>query len=349
MLPLPTDRGAEQGDVLECSLALDLVAGETRGHVAAQQASGSFLWIGVDDPSEVQREQAEHTAKLQRVSNFQLGGLGKLTGADAPRHSLQKNGGLADLWYMDDGTRSWCHLTCTNSMTPMPKLERNETYRKINYYVDDLNAAPEWKVDNVRKLPVYHTRSRCGTSSVRCGDQLLAKADVFRAMHERVQLCQDPQTEFALQRESLGASRINHILRVHDHTIHRNSKLQKSTTRSGSGLSNGTVTELEHPSSASLDDGSDDMDFSSTSQEPTQFAAAPSAAFTSDRTLLRRLKNTLLSKGAWQQGTRIEDLCHTQVALPLRRMCGKCPDAARLHHQRAENTWGVDRLCVAPS
>ena len=44
------------------------------------------------------------------------------------------------------------------------------------------------------------------------------------------------------------------------------------------------------------------------------------------RTLLRRLKSTLLSKGAWQQLTRIEDLCHTcllQVALPRRRMCGE--------------------------
>ena len=29
----------------------------------------------------------------------------------------------------------------------------------------------------------------------------------------------DPQTEFALLRESLGVSRINHILRVHGHTI----------------------------------------------------------------------------------------------------------------------------------
>ena len=38
-------------------------------------------------------------------------------------------------------------------------------------------------------------------------------------MRERVQLCQDPQTEFALLRESLGVSRINHILRVHGHTI----------------------------------------------------------------------------------------------------------------------------------
>ena len=49
-------------------------------------------------------------------------------------------------------------------------------------------------------------------------DQLLSKADVIRAMHERVQLCQDPQTESAL-RESLGVSRINHIQRVHGHTI----------------------------------------------------------------------------------------------------------------------------------
>ena len=50
-------------------------------------------------------------------------------------------------------------------------------------------------------------------------EQLLAKADVIRAMHQRVQLCQDPQTEFVLLRESLGVSRINHILGVHGHTV----------------------------------------------------------------------------------------------------------------------------------
>ena len=38
-------------------------------------------------------------------------------------------------------------------------------------------------------------------------------------MQERVELCQDPQTEFALLREGLGVSRINHILRVHGHAI----------------------------------------------------------------------------------------------------------------------------------
>ena len=33
-----------------------------------------------------------------------------------------------------------------------------------------------------------------------------------------------------------------------------------------------------------------------------------------DRSRLRRLKDTLLSKGAWQQDTRIGDLCHAQVS-----------------------------------
>ena len=51
------------------------------------------------------------------------------------------------------------------------------------------------------------------------GKYWLEDRRAIRAMHERVQLCQDPQTESALLRESLGVSRINHILRVHGHTI----------------------------------------------------------------------------------------------------------------------------------
>ena len=52
-------------------------------------------------------------------------------------------------------------------------------------------------------------------------DRLLAKAAVIRAMHDRVQVCQNPYTEFALLRENLGVSRISHILRVQGHTILR--------------------------------------------------------------------------------------------------------------------------------
>ena len=49
--------------------------------------------------------------------------------------------------------------------------------------------------------------------------QLDARAHDIRAMHEQVQLSQDPQTEFALICESLGVSRVNHILRVHGREI----------------------------------------------------------------------------------------------------------------------------------
>ena len=47
-------------------------------------------------------------------------------------------------------------------------------------------------------------------------DQILVTSDVIRAVRERVQFCQDPQTEFALIRESLGVSSVIHIFTVQD-------------------------------------------------------------------------------------------------------------------------------------
>ena len=129
LAPMPKDRGAEQGDVngpLECSPALGMVAAETRRRVAAQQASGSLPWIIVDDPSELQRLQAEHTAKLQRVSNFQLGGPEQLTGDDGPRHALQEHGGLADLWHMDGGD-----VVCHPILLPSYLHEFDHAFTKV--------------------------------------------------------------------------------------------------------------------------------------------------------------------------------------------------------------------------
>ena len=108
---MPKDRGVEQGDVdgpLQSSLALGMVAAETRGSIVARQAGGALPWIGVSDSAEEQRLQADHAAKLQESANFQLGGPEKHTGSNDPQHALQKNGGLADQWYMDDGD-IMCH------------------------------------------------------------------------------------------------------------------------------------------------------------------------------------------------------------------------------------------------
>ena len=64
----------------------------------------------------------------------------------------------------------------------------------------------------------HHAGSRCWTTTVHCGPAL----DQGRRHSSHARTCpasQDPQTEFALLRESLGVRRINHILQVHGHTI----------------------------------------------------------------------------------------------------------------------------------
>ena len=169
---------------MECGLALGMMAAETRGSRAARQAAGTLPWIAVDDPAEGQRLQADHAARMQESANFQLGGPEKLTGFHDPQHALQQSGGLADLWYMDDGD------TC---VSPNPGVafsagfqvanasvgaEQNPLKTEVIHHVNDLDAAaPEWRIGDVRKnepnLHSYrwkhHPRSRCRISAVRHG------------------------------------------------------------------------------------------------------------------------------------------------------------------------------------
>ena len=125
-------------------------------------------------------------------------------------------------------TQSWCCPVCRTLTLPMPVgAEQNPLKTEIIYHVIDLDAArPKWKNGDVRSLAkTSAVTAGCITLGVVVGsrqfitDQLLGKADIVHAVHERAQLCQDPQTEFALLRESLGVSRMNHILRTHGHTI----------------------------------------------------------------------------------------------------------------------------------
>ena len=47
------------------------------------------------------------------------------------------------------------------------------------------------------------------------------KVQVVRAMHERVAIVGDVQTEHVLERECLGIGRVNHILRAHGDQLMR--------------------------------------------------------------------------------------------------------------------------------
>ena len=126
--------------------------------------------------------------------------------------------------------------------------ERTPLKTRVIYNMNDLGAAPpEWKIDDVKKMAETSTVTDGSiTLGVAVGprqyivDQLWGKADVIRAMHERVQLCQDPQTEFALLRESLGSAAPTTSCGFTPPQSCRNRGLQRPTTRSGSGLSNGS-------------------------------------------------------------------------------------------------------------
>ena len=316
---------------------------------------------------------------MQRIQNIQLGGPEKLIGWDDPRHVLQENGSLADQWwYLDDGD-ILCH-----PMLVLPSLQPFDTANAF---------------------------AGCVT------DQLATKADVLRAMHERVQLCQDPQTEFAL-RERLGVRRINHIRRVHGHNnLHErqaaiifdevgrkslgglftrfteDTSEQAALSASQSGIryrrarnvacpahpgalrpakpsilcvirGAGTVRLLPEQRDALHDSenatarlylqkaaqAADEswqqtvqgyngptitnptlLDIVATPHSMTMtnseltfapprksWLSAPQLqaqlSRLSDRTRLRRLKNNMHSKGAWQHVTRFEDICHTEVS-----------------------------------
>ena len=76
--------------------------------------------------------------------------------------------------------------------------------------------------------------------------------------------------------------------------------LQTNGGLHGLGVANPTIATLEHPSSASQDEDIDDMDISA--PRKSRLSAPQLQAQLSrltDRSRLRRLKDTLLSKGAW--------------------------------------------------
>ena len=186
--------------LLGCSLALGMVAAETRGRAAAHQATGKLPWICVGDPADVLRLQADHAVRQQEAANFQLGGPENFTGADEPWHALQKNGGLADLWYMDGGDVLYHPILVPSNLQEFDianakvGAERNPQKTEVICYVNDLDAAPpECRILGVQKMAKVSTATAGSiTLGVAVGprqyvaDQLLARARVIRAMHERV-------------------------------------------------------------------------------------------------------------------------------------------------------------------
>ena len=246
--PTPKDRGAEQGDVdgpLECSLVLGTVSCEARAAIHGQQRRGELPWASSEPDAAREAEQA-FDERLARHMTWVAMAPADRRAADGsgsimpdPAHEVQKLGGLVDLWFLDDGD-----ILC-DPVLVRPLLEahdhadhavggqRNKSKTEVIYFADDATLASHeaaWQLGAVRQMASIRTAADSGmTLGVATGaheaveEQLERKAQVVRAMQERVAIAQDVQTQHILNRESLGVGRVNHILRVHGDTLARQS------------------------------------------------------------------------------------------------------------------------------
>ena len=166
---------------------------------------------------------------MQQIQDFKLGGSEKQIGADDLRHALQENGGLADLWYIDDGDilchLYWCRPVCKRSTQPMVKLEQSATHRRLkSLVICQTRMLPRqsgesvmlafWPLSPRRPVEVTHLDLQWDPVS-------LLRTNFWPKQMSSVpcvNVCQDPQTEMSLLRERVGVSRNNHILRVQGHT-----------------------------------------------------------------------------------------------------------------------------------
>ena len=115
-----------------------------------------------------------------------------------------------DQWYMDDGD-IMCHPIVVYARLG-GEAEPTENGSHLPRDPSGMSATcGAWPKPLQLATVAPHSMSLLGSRQP-ITDQLLSKADVLQAMHERVQLCHNPQTEFALVRESMGVSRINHNL-----------------------------------------------------------------------------------------------------------------------------------------
>ena len=173
-----------------------MLAAETRGRTAAQQAAGNLPWIGVDDASELQQLRADHATNMQDQLTSSLV-VQKNVPVPMTRglrcrktEALLTNGTWMTVTLCV--TQSWCYLFLRGFDVANAKVgaERNPLKIEVIHNVNDLAAERIRDVQSTAKISTVTAGSN--TLGVAVGprqyimDQLLGKAD--RAMHEHVQL-----------------------------------------------------------------------------------------------------------------------------------------------------------------
>ena len=112
-----------------CSLAMGMVASDTRLHVTGKQAAGAVPWI-------------ESTMLL--LQNFQPRGPGKSHRSRGPAACRQENEGAADFWYLDD-VDILCHPIENSTKQQPPLLAKSSPGSRKSVAAN--HARPQWPID----------------------------------------------------------------------------------------------------------------------------------------------------------------------------------------------------------
>ena len=190
-------------------------AAEARLHAAGQHAAGTVPWVRANN------HEVRATCSCSKTSNQ----VAQISSQEQMTHGMPgKKTNDGDI--LIHPALVLCNLEACDTANAKFGAARNRQKTEGMYHIRSVKHSFE---ENISEVPALATVVVAVHVNItlwvavrprRCiADELLSKMDVVRAMHKRVQLCQDPRTAFAFIREGLGVSRINHTFRVHGHTI----------------------------------------------------------------------------------------------------------------------------------
>ena len=267
-IPLSKTRGAEQGHPdapAESSMALTVVGRGARKEVHAMQVEGKLPWMAYalphppdpHDPIQVRtglpppeqlgmkdyqerQERTEEWGKLPEAQKVTASGQ-RLT---HPQDEIQEQGGVLDLWFMDDAD-IMCHPTLAlDYMRAFDRYnqviggERNLDKSEAVYYTtwDAYQAQGDfhngtfhkWHIDEMRRVATVYHASEIGTKEkaklvtlgVACGSgkyrvkEFNERATTLTHMDKKLRVIEDTQIELTLARTALGVAKVNHLQRI---------------------------------------------------------------------------------------------------------------------------------------
>jgi hypothetical protein len=224
-------RGAEQGDVdgpLEASLVLGGVACRARQSTHELQCGGVLPWPAGADAAEAE-EGVRATAVAASTWRTSSSGVERDDRFSHPLDAVAAGGGIADVWYIDDGTvvcdpaLGFQYLTQFDRSSRETGCSRHLGKSLAILYASDAEIATnrvQWCLDDLAHIAtitkpdddIICLGAPIGSLSWKLR-YLAEKCKVVAAMHKKIETLDRAQDEFVLAKAALGVSKLTHVAR----------------------------------------------------------------------------------------------------------------------------------------